>query len=155
MNLCLCGAQDGYPHYPDCPYPLFRATEAQEETWVNCYEAIKAKQQATQRILDRRAAAGLLDADTAAETMTAARRDIAAGAEAMTAAYGSQDAPQDYRIANRPGNPNWHGVKAWFDEAAALLNDADFSAANDAALMSADQYEDWLDWQWSIGDTSL
>lgn len=32
--------------------------------------------------------------------------------------FGPQAAPQDYRIANRPGNPNWHGVKAWFDEAA-------------------------------------
>jgi hypothetical protein len=36
--------------------------------------------------------------------------------------YGPQAAPQDYRIANRPGNPNWHGVKAWFDEAVSNLD---------------------------------
>lgn len=34
------------------------------------------------------------------------------------AEYGPQLAPSDYRIANRPDNPNWHGVAAWFDEAA-------------------------------------
>lgn len=32
--------------------------------------------------------------------------------------FGPQEAPQDYRIANRPNNPNWRGVKAWFDEVA-------------------------------------
>ena len=32
--------------------------------------------------------------------------------------YGPQPAPDDYRIANRPGNPNRHGVKAWFADAA-------------------------------------
>jgi hypothetical protein len=33
MNLCLCGSEAGYPHDGDCPYPLFRATEAQERAW--------------------------------------------------------------------------------------------------------------------------
>ena len=39
--------------------------------------------------------------------------------------YGPQDAPDDYRIANRPGNPNWHGVKAWFDESALTVTQAE------------------------------
>mgnify|MGYP001617305154 FL=1 len=34
--------------------------------------------------------------------------------------YGPQPAPEDYRIANRPGNPHWRGVKAWFDDAAGV-----------------------------------
>lgn len=34
------------------------------------------------------------------------------------AGYGPQPAPSDYRIANRPDNPNWRDVAAWFDEAA-------------------------------------
>jgi len=34
------------------------------------------------------------------------------------AQFGPQPAPDDYRIANRPGNPNWKGVKDWFDKAA-------------------------------------
>lgn len=31
---------------------------------------------------------------------------------------GPQPPPDDYRIANCPANPDWHGVGAWFDEAA-------------------------------------
>lgn len=38
----------------------------------------------------------------------------------MDTTLGPQHAPQDYRIANRPDNPNWHGVAAWFDEAARI-----------------------------------
>jgi hypothetical protein len=30
MNLCLSGTQAGYPHVAECPYPLYRATDAQE-----------------------------------------------------------------------------------------------------------------------------
>ena len=26
MNLCLCGAKNGYPHLLDCPYPIYKAT---------------------------------------------------------------------------------------------------------------------------------
>ena len=33
-------------------------------------------------------------------------------------AFGPQAAPQDYRIANRPDNSDWHGVAPWFDQAA-------------------------------------
>lgn len=84
--------------------------------WMRDYEAIKAKQQETQRILDRRAAAGLLDSDAAAATMTEARQSIAASAEAM---------------------------------------EQDFSAANDAALFDADQYDDMMQWRWSIGDLGM
>jgi len=32
--------------------------------------------------------------------------------------FGPQPVENDYRIANRPDNPNWHGMAAWFDEIA-------------------------------------
>ena len=32
-QFCLCGAQPGYLHAADCPYPLFRATEQQAQQW--------------------------------------------------------------------------------------------------------------------------
>ena len=37
--------------------------------------------------------------------------------------FGPLPPPDDPRIANRPGNPNWHGVKAWFDEAAQSISE--------------------------------
>lgn len=39
MNVCYCGTQAGYPHWPDCPYPLFHATPAQERDWTAKREA--------------------------------------------------------------------------------------------------------------------
>lgn len=33
LNLCYCGTQDGYPHTPDCPRPLFRASDQQAARW--------------------------------------------------------------------------------------------------------------------------
>jgi hypothetical protein len=33
INICLCGAQSGYPHDIDCPRPLYRATVRQEKDW--------------------------------------------------------------------------------------------------------------------------
>ena len=33
VNICYCGAQAGYPHRDECPYPLFRATPAEEDRW--------------------------------------------------------------------------------------------------------------------------
>jgi len=39
MNICLCGAQAGYPHDEFCPFPLFRGTEKQERKWQAEWEA--------------------------------------------------------------------------------------------------------------------
>lgn len=33
-NFCMCGVQAGYPHYAECPYPLFRGTEQDEQKWM-------------------------------------------------------------------------------------------------------------------------
>lgn len=33
-NICCCGAEAGYPHASDCPYPLYRGTEAQYDRWL-------------------------------------------------------------------------------------------------------------------------
>lgn len=40
FNICMCGAQAGYQHAHDCPYPLFRGTAAQEEAWDKAREAL-------------------------------------------------------------------------------------------------------------------
>ena len=37
FQICLCGAQPGYPHDPCCPRPLFRATEQQAQEWQQQY----------------------------------------------------------------------------------------------------------------------
>lgn len=41
MNICLCGSQGGYPHNAFCPYPLYRATKQQEDSWQQAYDAAK------------------------------------------------------------------------------------------------------------------
>ena len=34
MNICMCGYQPGAAgHAVDCPYPLFRGSEADERKW--------------------------------------------------------------------------------------------------------------------------
>lgn len=33
MNICMCGTQAGYPHTQDCPRPLYRGSEADQEQW--------------------------------------------------------------------------------------------------------------------------
>ena len=38
MNICYCGQEAGYPHAATCPYPLFRATNNQEEAWYSARE---------------------------------------------------------------------------------------------------------------------
>jgi hypothetical protein len=39
MNICLCGTQAGYPHKPECPYPLYRGTDAMYEAWDKARDA--------------------------------------------------------------------------------------------------------------------
>ena len=38
MNICMCGVQAGYPHAPNCPYPLYHGTETQYAAWRRAYE---------------------------------------------------------------------------------------------------------------------
>jgi len=33
MNICLCGAEAGYPHDECCPYPLYRGSSHQVIAW--------------------------------------------------------------------------------------------------------------------------
>lgn len=40
MSICLCGAEAGYPHAPDCPYPLFRGSGQQENEWSAARQAL-------------------------------------------------------------------------------------------------------------------
>ncbi|MBU1749659.1 MAG: hypothetical protein KKA73_18400 [Chloroflexi bacterium] len=37
FNLCMCGAAAGYPHDPNCPYPLFSGTRDQYLDWQTAY----------------------------------------------------------------------------------------------------------------------
>jgi hypothetical protein len=41
------------------------------------------------------------------------------GPDAVIDAEQADLIPGDYRIANRPDNPDWKGLKAWFDETGA------------------------------------
>lgn len=42
LNVCYCGKQAGYPHAPDCPYPLFRGSDEEVERWENTRQAMLA-----------------------------------------------------------------------------------------------------------------
>lgn len=39
VNICLCGAEAGYPHDRDCPRPLYLASDSAAEQWEKEYEA--------------------------------------------------------------------------------------------------------------------
>jgi len=41
-NICLCGAEAGYPHHEACPYPLYRGTDRQMAEWEKVYANRKA-----------------------------------------------------------------------------------------------------------------
>jgi len=41
VNICLCGAQAGYPHAEHCPRPLYRCTDAQADRWAREAEAMR------------------------------------------------------------------------------------------------------------------
>jgi hypothetical protein len=39
MNICMCGYQPGAArHAEDCPYPLFRGSERDEDAWMDARE---------------------------------------------------------------------------------------------------------------------
>jgi hypothetical protein len=53
FNVCYCGKQAGYPHAPDCPYPLFRGTDEDVARWENTRRALldaRAEAAATQDV---------------------------------------------------------------------------------------------------------
>ena len=60
MQVCLCGTQPGYRHEPDCPYPLFRGSDTQQDMWYAAREAarerIAAYREAAQHVADEDAA---------------------------------------------------------------------------------------------------
>uniref|UniRef100_A0A6M3LSV6 Uncharacterized protein n=1 Tax=viral metagenome TaxID=1070528 RepID=A0A6M3LSV6_9ZZZZ len=33
-QICCCGAEVGYTHRRNCPYPLYHATDSQYDKWV-------------------------------------------------------------------------------------------------------------------------
>jgi len=43
-NICMCGAQAGYMHAADCPFPLFVADPVRAETWLMAREDLRARQ---------------------------------------------------------------------------------------------------------------
>ena len=44
FQVCLCGAEPRYVHAVDCPRPLYRATDAQETTWLRERESMRYAQ---------------------------------------------------------------------------------------------------------------
>jgi len=40
-NICMCGAEDGYPHEAFCPYPYFGNNSKLESAWLDAYRARK------------------------------------------------------------------------------------------------------------------
>lgn len=43
MQWCMCGAQAGYPHERDCPYPLFVCGHAGAAKWEQDRAALAAR----------------------------------------------------------------------------------------------------------------
>lgn len=92
---------------------------------------------AQQHVITARAAAGMCDPGEMAATMDEAREAL----QAMN------DEPRCTCGAGYLTIPRNHA-----EDCPIHHPQADFSAANDAALSAAaDQYEDWLDWRWTCG----
>lgn len=34
LNICMCGAQDGYLHHEDCPFPYFGNDTTKIAVWI-------------------------------------------------------------------------------------------------------------------------
>lgn len=45
FNFCMCGTAAGYPHKPDCPYPIYRATPAQMADWEDARQELRQAQE--------------------------------------------------------------------------------------------------------------
>lgn len=43
MNICMCGAQDGYPHDALCPFPYFGRDAKRESAWMDAWREKKAR----------------------------------------------------------------------------------------------------------------
>lgn len=50
MNICMCGAEDGYPHDLHCPYPYYGRNVKLEEQWLIAYRKKKKGIDQTQPI---------------------------------------------------------------------------------------------------------
>lgn len=49
MNICYCGSQAGYPHAPDCPYPLYHTSEKKELEWLAAREELRRQMESPSR----------------------------------------------------------------------------------------------------------
>ena len=45
MNICMCGAEDGYPHADDCPRPLFRGSEEDQRRWRREHQELSTQKE--------------------------------------------------------------------------------------------------------------
>ena len=43
MNICMCGAQDGFPHDELCPFPYFGRDVKKESAWMDAWREKKAR----------------------------------------------------------------------------------------------------------------
>jgi len=43
MQFCLCGAQPGYPHKPDCPFPYYGRSGQIMGKWHREHKALQAR----------------------------------------------------------------------------------------------------------------
>ena len=41
QQFCCCGAQPGYPHAPDCPFPYFGRDPKREDEWIVARERLQ------------------------------------------------------------------------------------------------------------------
>ncbi len=41
LNICMCGAQAGYPHDPLCPYPYYGGDVKKESAWMDAWREKK------------------------------------------------------------------------------------------------------------------
>jgi len=46
MNICQCGAQAGYPHAEDCPWPFYGRSTEQVNQWLKARDLWRAGKQA-------------------------------------------------------------------------------------------------------------
>lgn len=61
MNICMCGAQDGYPHAEDCPYPMYKGGALKESQWLDARRELRKKRKAepkTDSVMDAGARMG-------------------------------------------------------------------------------------------------
>lgn len=82
LNICYCGAQAGYAHDDDCPYPLFRAGDSEASRWERANGLLKAAREAGEAH-GRAAASWYFDGNTTTETYRHTLEGLEAGDPAV------------------------------------------------------------------------